>query len=101
MRWKVSNAGLLPENYLDKLFYIFKIFTNPWIASSILATLFAGISWMLAMTKFEISYAYPWISLNFILMLLFGWLLFDEIMNINKLIGTSLVIFGVIIIAKG
>lgn len=101
IRWQVINAGHLPEDLNGKLNYIFHLFLNPWIISSIFATLFAGISWMLAMTKFEISYAYPWVALNFVLMLLFGLLLFNESLSASKIAGSVLVIAGIAVMARG
>jgi len=100
IRWQVSNAGDLPEDLSGKIIFIGHLFLNPWIISSIFATLFAGISWMLAMTRFEISYAYPWVSLNFILMLILGVLLFNEIFNVAKLLGTLLIFAGLIVMAR-
>jgi multidrug transporter EmrE-like cation transporter len=101
MRWQVLNAGPVPNDNPGKFLFIFNLFLNPWIIFGVIATLFAGISWMLAMTKFDISYAYPWIGLNFILMLFFGVILFDESINYPKLIGTFLVIAGLITISRG
>ncbi len=100
MRWQVSLAGTLPVGIVDKVQFIAHLFLNPWICSSILATLFAGISWMLAMTRFEISYAYPWVGLNFVLMLIFGVFIFDEAFNMAKVFGTLLVVIGIVIIAQ-
>jgi len=40
---------------------------NPYIMLSIIFTLLSGLSWMIAMTKFDISYAYPYTSLGFVL----------------------------------
>jgi multidrug transporter EmrE-like cation transporter len=101
MRWQVVKQGALPSDVLGKLSFVGQLFLNPWVLSSILATLLAGVSWMLAMSRFEISYAYPWIGLNFVLMLLFGVLLFGESISITKVIGTLLVITGIFVIARG
>lgn len=101
MRAQVVKAGSLPPDILGKLFFVGYLFLNPWVLSSILATLLAGISWMLAMSRFEISYAYPWIGLNFVLMLLFGGLFFGEYISTTKVIGTLLVVVGILVIAKG
>ncbi len=101
MRWQVSQAGALPGDLSGKLNFVGHLFLNPWVLSSILATLLAGISWMLAMSRFEISYAYPWIGLNFVLMLLFGVLLFGESMSVAKVIGTMLVVAGIVVMARG
>lgn len=100
MRWQVSQAGELPVDFMGKVGFVGQLFLNPWIFSSITATLLAGISWMLAMSRFEISYAYPWISLNFVLMLALGVLLFGETFSFLKMLGTLLIIAGIIVIAR-
>ena len=99
MRWQVSLAGALPADFMGKVHFVAHLFLNPWVISSIFATLLAGISWMLAMSRFEISYAYPWISLNFLLMLFFGVVLFDESFNLAKLFGTFLIVAGIAVLA--
>ena len=101
MRWQVSAAGSLPTNLSDKFDYVITLLLNPWVMSGIVATFFAGVSWMLAMTKFEISYAYPFVSLNYILVLAAGFLFFQETVSITKLAGSALVILGIFVIAKG
>lgn len=100
MRWQVSRAGALPGDFMGKVQFVAQLFLNPWILASIMATLFAGISWMLTMSRFEISYAYPWVGLNFVLMLLLGVLLFGEAFSVAKLLGTILVIAGIVVIAR-
>lgn len=101
MRWQVTVAGALPAEMPGKISYIATLLMNPWVLSGIVATFLAGVSWMLAMTKFEISYAYPFVSLNYILVLAAGILLFNESLNASKLAGSALVILGVIVIARG
>lgn len=100
MRWQVALAGPLPTEMSGKFNYIFALLLNPWVISGVAATFLAGVSWMLAMTKFEISYAYPFVSLNYILVLATGVLLFQESMSFTKLVGSLLIIFGIIVIAK-
>lgn len=101
MRWQVSQAGALPAELSGKLTFVGHLFLNPWVLSSIVATLLAGISWMLTISRFEISYAYPWIGLNFVLMLLCGVLLFGESMSVAKLAGTILVVAGIVVMGRG
>lgn len=101
MRWQVSLAGELPLDTLGKFYFVVKLLLNPWVFSSILATFLAGVSWMLTMTKFEISYAYPFTSLQFVFILALGVLFFGESFSWMKMAGTILVIIGLIIIVKG
>jgi multidrug transporter EmrE-like cation transporter len=69
--------------------------------SALAASFGAGISWMMAMTKFEISYAYPFIGLNFILVTLSGVLLFGESLTLSKVFGTLLIVTGIVVVARG
>lgn len=101
MRWQVSVAGPLPENADAKITYIFNLLINPWVVTGVFATFLAGVSWMLTMTKFEISYAYPFVSLNYILILAAGILFFNESISPTKLMGSAVVIIGVLIISRG
>jgi multidrug transporter EmrE-like cation transporter len=101
MRWRVHEAGALPGTLEGKCYFVGRLLMQPWCISAILATFLGGITWMLAMTKFEISYAYPWISLGFVLVMFFGFLLFGESFSVAKLIGTCFVVVGLIILARG
>lgn len=101
MRWQVGSAGELPPGFTDKIEYVVNLLVNPWVFSGIIATFLAGVAWMLAMTRFEISYAYPFVGLNFVLIILLSALLFGEGLSIYKLIGTSLIVAGVAVVAAG
>lgn len=101
MRWQVLDAGPLPVATSGKFAYIINLMTNFWVLSGVFATFLAGVSWMLAMTKFEISYAYPFVSLNYILVLMAGFFLFNEVISLTKLAGTALVLIGIVTIARG
>lgn len=101
IRWQASGAGPLPEGAGDRLGYVGALLLNPWILSAIVATFLAGVSWMLAMTRFEISYAYPFVGLTYVLVLAGGVLLFQESMSLAKLAGSALVILGIVVVARG
>lgn len=101
MRWQVGAAGELPSDGPGKVRFIATLLVNPWVLSGIAATFFAGVSWMLAMTRFEISYAYPFVSLNYVIILAASILLFNESLSPPKIMGTVLVIVGIVVISKG
>lgn len=100
MRWQVGLAGELPADMVGKIYFIGRLLVNPWILSGVIATFFSGVSWMLAMTKFDVSYAFPFVSLNFVLVLGTSAFLLHEPLNLAKLAGTTLIVSGVVIIAR-
>lgn len=101
MRWQVMAAGPLPVDTSGKVSYVINLLFTPWVLSGIVATFLAGVSWMLAMTKFEISYAYPFVGLNYILVLVAAFFLFNETLSVTKLIGSALVVVGVVVVSRG
>lgn len=97
LKWQISAAGTLPEVLSDKFIFLLKQFLNPWIASGFLAAFLASLCWMAAMTKLQLSYAYPLVSLSFILVLIFSNLFFYEPITLPKLMGVILIMSGIIV----
>ena len=101
MKWQVNQAGALPGPPVEKFWYVSTLLVNPWVLTAILATFFAGVSWMLTMSKFQLSYAYPFVSANFALVFIASVLLFGEGVSLEKLLGTLLIALGIIVISLG
>ena len=101
MRWQVGLAGELPASMWDKAIFIARIFLSPWVLLAFVCVFLAGVSWMLTLTKFDLSYAYPFTSLIFVIMLICGALFFEEPFTIHKLVGTILVVIGLFIVTRG
>jgi drug/metabolite transporter (DMT)-like permease len=74
---------------------------DPWILTAIVGVFVAGLGWMAAMTKLELSYAYPFMSLAFVLVLIFSSVLFHESITTPKILGTLLIIVGIIVTSRG
>jgi drug/metabolite transporter (DMT)-like permease len=100
MRWQVGLAGALPLGGGAKVQFVAHLLFNPWVLSGILATFFAGVSWMLALTKFQLSYAYPFTSLVYMMVLASGVVFFKDSMSAGRLAGTAVVMLGVVMIAR-
>ena len=89
------------ETWQDKFALAFSMLLNPYIIIALVLTLLAGVTWMIAMTKFEISYAYPFTLLALVLVTIFSVIFFGESINIYKLIGIIFIIIGIVVISKG
>jgi drug/metabolite transporter (DMT)-like permease len=100
MRWQVGLAGALPAGGGPKMLFVAHLLLNRWVLSGIIATFFAGVSWMLALTKFQLSYAYPFTSLVYLLVLASGVAFFKDSMSAGRLAGTAVVMLGVVMIAR-
>ena len=97
IKWQVSNAGPFPADVTGKIWFLLLLVLNPWVVSSLAAAFLAFLCWIAAMTKFDLSYAYPFVSLTFIFILLLSGLFFQEPITTYKVLGISLIIAGVIL----
>ncbi|WP_454732072.1 MULTISPECIES: hypothetical protein [Cupriavidus] len=100
MRWQVGLAGALPDGIAGKIAFVAGLLINPWVLTTLLATFLAGVVWMLALSKFELSYAYPFVSIVYLLVLASGVVFFHDDLSWGRVIGTVVVLLGVVIIAR-
>ena len=101
LKWRISKFGPLPSGLLEKLQFLISLLFDPVIFSGLAAAFLAALAWMAAMTKFELSHAYPFMSLNFVVVLLLsGWLL-SEPVTLQKALGVGLIVLGTVVAARG
>jgi uncharacterized membrane protein len=101
LKWRISKFGPLPVDAFEKLKFVISLLFDPAIFSGFAAAFLASLAWMAAMTKFDLSHAYPFMSLNFVVVLfLSGWLL-SEPMTLQKVFGVALIVLGTLVAARG
>ena len=100
LKWQMGQAGPMPAGGLPKLGFLLQQFLNPWIMSGFVSAFAASLAWMGAMTRFDLNYAYPFMSLAFVIVMLLGVAFLGETINLAKVVGTLLVIGGLVVIAR-
>lgn len=101
LKWRIATMGPLPKNVVGKVSFLVSLLFDPLIASGFAAALVASFAWMAAMTKFELSHAYPFMSMNFVFVfLLSGWLL-NEPITFQKAFGVALIVLGTVVASSG
>jgi len=100
LKWRIGLKGAMPAENLEKLIYFKNAFLDIWVISGFASAFIASIAWMATLTKFDLSYAYPFMSLSFVIVFFLSVLFFQEAITWQKLVGLGLVIGGLIIISK-
>ncbi len=101
IKWQMVKAGSLPHVFSEKIVFLLLMFFNPWILSAFFSAFIASLCWMAAMTKFELSHAYPFISLSFVFVLILSVFFFHETITLPKMLGVLLIVTGIVIGAQG
>ena len=80
---------------------IFRMATSPgvWLGLAIYGL--GTFLWLIALSQVELGYAYPFLSLSYVLILVASWLLFREAMSWWRLGGVAAICVGVYIAAGG
>jgi drug/metabolite transporter (DMT)-like permease len=79
---------------------ILSMFVNVYIISGILLYGLSALFWIYAISKIQLSYAYPMVSLGYVIVFVLSYFIFNEPINVLRVSGLIAIIIGVLMIAK-
>ncbi len=79
---------------------LWRMIINPGVFFGLLIYGVGTIFWLAALSRAELSYAYPFASLSYVIMLAASWMMFDEKITLARIIGTVLICVGVLVIYR-
>lgn len=77
-----------------------RIISTPGIVIGLVLYGISTLMWLGILARAELSFAYPFISIGFVVTTLFGWWVLDESVTIYRLLGVCLIILGVVLVAR-
>ena len=77
-----------------------KLATEPHIVGGIGCYVISVIVWIMALSRVEVSIAYPMLSIGYVVNALAAWYLFGEAVTLTRLAGIGIIIVGVYIVAR-
>jgi multidrug transporter EmrE-like cation transporter len=73
---------------------------NPPILGGLALYVISVVFWILALSRVDVSVAYPMLSIGYIVSALAGWLLFAEAVSAARVAGIVVIIAGVWLVAR-
>lgn len=101
LKWRLSYFKNIPDPLIEKFLFLSKLLIDPYVFSSFFSAFVGSLTWMAALKDFELSKAYPLMSFAYVIVMILSVFLLNETFNLYKLLGSILVIVGIIIISKG
>jgi multidrug transporter EmrE-like cation transporter len=77
-----------------------RIALNPPILAGLALYVVSVVFWILALSRVDVSIAYPMLSIGYIVTALAGWLLFSEALSVPRVAGILIIIVGVWLVAR-
>ncbi len=88
----LSLNGLFPT--------LWRMAINPGVFFGLTLYLVGTVFWLAALSRVDLSYAYPFASLSYVVMLAASWMMFDEKITLMRVIGTVVICIGVLLIHR-
>lgn len=96
-----TNAVGRFEFSLDNLIPVgMKFAFEPHVAGGLTCYVISVVVWIMALSRVEVSIAYPMLSLGYVLNAAAAWYFFGEAVSLMRLAGIGVIIIGVYIVAR-
>ena len=79
---------------------VFTILFNPWVFFGLVMMVVSMGSHLIVLSRVEISFAYPFLGLSFVLITLWGYFVLGEAVTIWRVAGVLLICSGVALVAR-
>ena len=73
---------------------------NPLVIFGLAVYACGTFLWLIALSRVDLSYAYPFASLNYVLVLLSSWFILGEQPSLLRVVGVMIICFGVYAISR-
>ena len=90
--------GAFPaDQFLQK---IIPMFLNPFVFSGIACFGLSAVTWLVVLSRLELSYVYPLVSVAYIMVAIASWILFKENVTLIRWLGILVIVMGVFLISR-
>lgn len=87
----------LSDNFILK---ILQVVFHPWVFAGLVTFVISMASHLYVLSKVELSFAYPFLSLAYVAVAVFAYLIFKEDLNAWRIAGIAFICVGTVLIAQ-
>ena len=96
----MSTMGALGDASDAIVFRILQVVFNPWVFLGLATFVISMASHLFVLSKVELSFAYPFLSLAYVAVAVFAYFVFREDLNTLRIAGIALICVGTVLIAQ-
>ncbi len=100
LKMGMLRVGKFSFNISTLVHQYIKILLNPFVIAGLVGFFISMLIWLYVLSRMELSLAYPFVALNYILILFGSYFLFKETITVYKMIGVVVIIVGVYLVAR-
>ncbi|MBP0614279.1 EamA family transporter [Jiella mangrovi] len=100
LKYGMMQLGALSFAGVNPILKILQIVFSPWVFLGLCTFVISMASHLFVLSKVDLSFAYPFLSLAYVVVAIFAYFLFKEEVNAMRIIGIALICGGTIFIAQ-
>jgi len=77
-----------------------RLMLNPFVLLGMLTFVVSTGSHLLVLSRVDLSFAYPFLSLAYVVVTVYAYLVFEEDVNLYRVVGVALICLGTILISR-
>jgi len=100
LKYGMMTMGPLSFAGVNPVIKILQIVFSPWIFLGLCVFVISMASHLFVLSKVELSFAYPFLSLAYVAVAIFAYFVFREDLNAYRIAGIALICVGTVLIAQ-
>ncbi len=93
---KIGDVGL--DNIKN---VVLTVFINPLLLCAFFSFAISLLLWLIVLSRVDVSFAFPFNALGYIVVAIAGHFCFGEIITIPKILGIVIICLGVLVMSRG
>ena len=96
-----SGANIIgPITYESNISEVLISSFNIYIVLGLLSYFLSVSAWVVALSRVDVSIAYPMLSFGYVIVTILAWIIFNEPISIMKITALAIIIFGIALLAN-
>jgi uncharacterized membrane protein len=97
LKMGMAGVGHIDGIYLEK---VIQMFTNPTVVVGLIVFGISTMFWLTALSRKDLSYVYPFIGINMVLVFLLSAVILHEELGIYRIIGMAVIVLGAVVVSQ-
>lgn len=97
----MMSLGSVSFDGVNPVIKLLQIVFSPWVFLGLCTFVISMASHLFVLSKVELSFAYPFLSLAYVAVAIFAYFVFHEDLNAYRIAGIAAICLGTILIAQG
>ena len=96
----MNQVGLLSLELGVVIPSLLRAFTNRYVVLGLGSIFIGAIFWLSVLSRVHLSYAYPMLSISYLLIVFASWLVLGEPLSLTRVVGVVIIIGGVFVVYR-